>query len=169
MRKIIDEEHPPVEAYLIMQKEAAERFTGAGKTTQVSVLAKPWFKLRIIRHFKRTDFCPMPKADVVMLHIEKTKHPLISPSQKSMYERFVKYGFAAWKKNLRSTYKKTFTNNQWKRLAHDLEFPVRAKPSELRFSQWLGLFEFLIIHKYQQSTDKKSNNPDPLTGSTARS
>ena len=110
---------------------------------------KSMFKSRIIRFFKRVDFCPMPKVDIVMLHIERREHSLISPLHKSIYERFVKFGFAAWKKDLKLTYKNIFSHNQWKRLAHDLEFPVHAKPSELRFSQWLGLFEFYIRFKYR--------------------
>jgi 23S rRNA (adenine-N6)-dimethyltransferase len=144
MRRIFSGGNLPVETYLILQKEAAMKFTGTGKTTQVSVLIKPWFKLRIIRFFKRTDFCPMPEVDIVMLHIERREHSLISPLHKSIYDKFVKFGFGAWKKDLKLTYKNFFSHNQWKKLAHDLEFPVHTKPSELRFSQWLGLFEFFI-------------------------
>ncbi len=142
MRKIIYAQNPPVETYLIMQREAAEKFSGTEKTTRFSVLTKPCFNLKIIRAFKRTDFSPMPKVNIVMLHIEKRVHPLISSSDKSGYEKFVKYGFATWKKDLKSTYKKFFTHEQWKRLSHDLDFPVHAKPSELKFEQWLCLYEF---------------------------
>ncbi|KYK22165.1 hypothetical protein AYK25_07425 [Thermoplasmatales archaeon SM1-50] len=143
VKKIVYATNPPVEAYLILQKEAAEKFIGTPKTTQFSVLAKPWFRLKIIRWFKRTDFSPVPKVDVVMLHIEKRTPSLISLRDIRIYERFIKRGFGAWKKNLKSNYKNIFSHNQWKRLARDLEFPVRAKPSELTFRQWLGLFEFL--------------------------
>jgi 23S rRNA (adenine-N6)-dimethyltransferase len=139
-----------MEMYLILQKEAAMKFTGTGKTTQVSVLLKPWFKLRIIRFFRRTDFCPMPRADVVMLHIERREYPLISPLDKSMYDRFIKFGFTSCKKDLKLTYKNIFSHNQWKRLTHDLELPVHAKPSELRLSQWLGLFEFFVRSKHRR-------------------
>src|SRR5215217_618683 len=36
----------PSEAYLIMQKEAAEKFSGSPNETQFSVLVKPWFEVQ---------------------------------------------------------------------------------------------------------------------------
>lgn len=149
IRKIVYAANPPVEAYLILQKEAAEKFIGATKTTQFSVLVKPWFRLKIIRFFKRTDFSPVPSVDVVMLHIEKRTPSLISPIDIPIYERFIKCGFGAWRKNLKLNYRNIFSHNQWKRLSRDLEFSIRAKPSELRFRQWLDLFEFFRKNIYR--------------------
>jgi 23S rRNA (adenine-N6)-dimethyltransferase len=142
VRKILYSPNPPDEAYLIVQKEAAEKFIGIPKTTQFSVLLKPWFKLKLIRSFERIDFSPVPNVDIVMLHIEKRIPSLISPAHMPVYERFIKCGFSAWRKNLKSNYKNVFSHNQWKRLSRDLRFPIHARPSELRFRQWLGLFEF---------------------------
>jgi 23S rRNA (adenine-N6)-dimethyltransferase len=142
MRKIIHAANTPIEAYLIMQKEAAEKFTGMPRTTQFSVLVKPWFRLRIIKYFKNTDFSPVPKVDVVMLYMKKRSPPLIATKERHAYERFIARGFNAWKKNVKQNYKNMFTYTQWKRLSRDLAFPIHAKPSELHFRQWLGLFEF---------------------------
>lgn len=142
IRKIAYAANPPDEAYLIVQKEAAEKFIGTPKTTQLSVLLKPRFRLKITRSFRKTDFWPAPRVDVVMLHTEKRNPPLIPSSDMPIYERFIKYGFSVWRKNLKANYKHVFTHRQWKRLSRDLEFPIHACPSELRFRQWLGLFEF---------------------------
>jgi len=149
VRKIVYAVNPPVEAYLIVQKEAAEKFIGVPRTTQFSILIKPWVKLKIIRSFKRIDFSPMPNVDVVMLHMAKRTPSLIPPADMSIYERIIKCGFGAWRKNLKSNYKNVFSHNQWKRLSRDLRFPIRAKPSELRFRQWLGLFEFYRKNIYR--------------------
>lgn len=149
IRKIVHATNPPVEAYLILQKEAAEKFIGATKTTQFSVLVKPWFRLKIIRYFKSTDFSPIPRVDIVMLHIEKRTPSLISPKDIHIYERFIKCGFGAWRKNLRLNYKNVFSHTQWKRLSHELDFSVRTMPSELRFRQWLGLFDFFRKNIYR--------------------
>ena len=146
VRKIVDGENPPSEAYLIIQKEAAERYTGTSRTTQFSVLINPWFRLKIIKFFKRTDFSPVPNVDIVMLHMAKRARALIQKAEASVYRQFIKYGFKAWKKNLKLSYRKVFTHNQWKRLSHDLAFPFHARPSELHFGQWLGLFE--LYKKY---------------------
>ena len=142
IRKAVYAANPPIEAYLIVQKGAAEKFIGATKTTQFSVLVKPWFKLKIIRFFKRTDFCPVPRVNVVLLHIEKRIPALIPRTDMPLYEGFIKKGFNSWKKNLKLNYKSIFTYKQWKRLSHDLRFSLHAKPSELVFKQWFGLFKF---------------------------
>lgn len=142
VRKILHAPNPPLETYLILQKEAAEKFTGVPKTTQFSVLVKPWFMLKIVRSFRRTDFSPIPNVDVVMLHIQKRNPPLVLSQDMSIYEEFIKYGFSKWRENLKSNYKHVFTYQQWKRLSRDLKFPIHAKPSDLRFNQWLGLFKF---------------------------
>lgn len=149
MRKILYAGNPPAEAYLILQKEAAEKLTGCGKTTQSSVLAKPWFKFRISHFLRRTDFSPVPKVDVVMLHIEKRLCPLILREDISIYEIFIRCGFNTWRKNLKLNYKGILSHNQWKKLSRDLEFSIHAKPSELKFWQWLGLFEFCRKNIYR--------------------
>jgi 23S rRNA (adenine-N6)-dimethyltransferase len=149
VRKIVYAANPPVEAYLILQKEAAEKILGVPKTTQFSVLVNPRFRLKIIRFFKRTDFSPVPNVDVVMLHIKKRIPSLISPTDIPIYEKFIKCGFGAWRKNLKLNYKNIFSYTQWRKLSRDLGFSIRAKPSELRFRQWLGLFEFFKSNKYR--------------------
>lgn len=149
IRKIVFLANPPIEAYLVLQKEAAEKFAGITKTTQLSVLIKPWFRIKIIRYFRNFDFSPVPKKDVVMLHLAKRVPPLISPKDIQLYERFIKYGFGAWRKNLKSNFGNIFSYTQWKRLAHELGFRIHAIPSELSFRQWLGLFEFYRKNIYR--------------------
>ncbi len=149
IRKLTYAANPPDEAYLIVQMEAAEKFIGIPKTTQLSVLLKPRFRLKITRSFRKIDFWPVPRVDVVMLHIHKRNPPLVTTSDMPIYEKFIKYGFGAWKKDLKANYKHVFTYNQWKKLSYDLKYPFHAKPSDLRFNQWLDLFEFFRknIHK----------------------
>ena len=36
--------------------------------------------------------------------------------------------------------KHDFSYKRWKHLSSDLKFSLNAKPSELTFEQWLGLF-----------------------------
>jgi len=144
VRKLLLMKNPPDEAYMIMQKQAAQKFIGIPKTSQFSVLAKPWFLFAIVKFFKRTDFEPIPAVDIVMLHIKKRNPPLIVPEETSVYERFVKLGFNAWKKNLKQNYKSVFSYAQWKHLSRDLQFPFHARPTDLSFHQWLALFRFYM-------------------------
>jgi 23S rRNA (adenine-N6)-dimethyltransferase len=143
VKRILFGRNPPDEAHLVVQKEAAERFSGRPAGTEVSVLAGPWFLVRTVREFRRTDFGPAPGKDAVLLHIARRTEPLVGSQHARAYRRFVRHGFEAWKKDLRTAYKRVFTYEQWKRLSSNLSLPVRAKPSELKFEQWLGLFQFL--------------------------
>ena len=141
VRKILYVPPVPGEAYLIMQKEAAEKFSGCPSETQFSVLAKPLLEIRIVRALRRTDFEPLPSVDSVLLQIKKRPSALIREEDAFLYSRFVHYGFCTWKNSLKLTFKPVFTYPQWKHLSRDLHFPLDVIPSKLTFEQWLGLFE----------------------------
>lgn len=141
VRKILYTSPVPSEAYLVMQKEAAEKFSGSPCETQFSILAKPWFDIQIIRELQRTDFEPVPNADSVLLRIKKRPSSLVRKEDAFLYRRFVCYGFGTWKNSLKLIFKPVFTYQQWKRLSKDLHFPLDVIPSKLTFEQWFGLFE----------------------------
>ncbi|MBC7879423.1 MAG: 23S ribosomal RNA methyltransferase Erm [Anaerolineales bacterium] len=152
VRKILSTTPGPSEAYLVMQKEAAEKFSGTPNETQFSILAKPFFDIQIIREFRKTDFEPAPNVASVLLHIKKRHSPFIREDDIFLYGSFVRYGFGRWKHNLKLIFKPIFTYKQWKHLSRDLHFPLDAIPSELTFEQWLGLFD---CFKQRVSVDKQ--------------
>jgi len=141
VRKMLYTPPFPNEAYLVMQKEAAQKFSGSPSETQFSILAKPLFDIRIIQELRRTDFDPVPSVDSVLLRIEQRSSPLVQKDEILLYRSFVRYGFGRWKHSLKLSFKLVFTYPQWKYLAKDLCFPLDATPSQLTFPQWLGLFE----------------------------
>lgn len=156
VRKILYTPPAPSEAYLIMQKEPARKFSGSSGETLFSVLAKPFVEFRIVSHLKRTDFAPVPNVDSVLLRIQRLGRSLIQRDETHVYRDFVSYGFGRWKSYLRLAFKDVFTYKQWKRLAHDLHFPLNATPTQLSFEQWLGLYEG---YKYLGGRNKKSVPP----------
>lgn len=141
VRKILYMPPVPSEAYLIVQKEAAEKFSGNPYETQFSILAKPLFDIQITRELRKTDFEPMPRVDSVLLRIKKRHPALIRNEDVFLYRSFVRYGFGKWKSSLKLNFKPIFTYQQWKHLSKDLHFPLNAVPTRLTFEQWLGLFE----------------------------
>jgi 23S rRNA (adenine-N6)-dimethyltransferase len=141
MRKILYTPPVPGEAYLIMQRETAEKFAGSPRETQFSILAKPYFDIRIVQQLRRTDFEPVPNVDSVLLQIKKRQVELVRREDVFLYRCFVRYGFGTWKHSLKLIFKPVFTYPQWKHLSADLRFPLDAIPSGLTFQQWLGLFE----------------------------
>lgn len=141
IRKILYVHHIPSEAYLIVQKEAAEKFSGSPKETQFSILAKAFFDIQVVRELRRTDFLPAPRVDSVLLHIRKHCPPLVGKEDTSLYRHFVRFGFGRWKKNLKLAFKPIFSYEQWRRLSRDFHFPLDVKPTDLTFEQWMGLFD----------------------------
>ncbi|MCG2692166.1 23S ribosomal RNA methyltransferase Erm, partial [Microgenomates group bacterium] len=144
IKKLLSSPLPPTAAFLVVQKEAAEKFCGLPKETQFSIFNKPWFELEIVRSFRKTDFEPMPSVDTVLLKIIKRPESLVKQVAKENYIWFVQYGFNRWRANLGKNFKNIFTYKQWRRLAHDLKFQLKAQPTNLTFNQWLGIFNFYL-------------------------
>ena len=142
VRKILCERSNVSEGYLILQKEAANRFSGSPRETLFSILAKPFFEFQILYRLRRSDFWPMPNVDSVLLSIKRRARPLIETQDVASYRDFVQYGFGRWKPNLRLAFRPVFSYKQWKRMVHDLAFPLNATPTELSFEQWLNLYHY---------------------------
>ena len=140
LRKILYERIKLCEAYLILQKEAAKRFSGCPRESLFSIQVKPFFEFQMLWHLRRTDFWPVPDVDSVLLSIKRRTAPLIATEEVPLYRDFVQFGFGRQKPTLKSAFKNVFTYKQWKRLSRDLEFPLNATPTELSFEQWLGLY-----------------------------
>ena len=147
VRKILYGRSNIREAHLILQKEAAKKFSGSPKESLSSILAKPFFEFQIVCQLRRTDFWPMPAVDSVLLSIKRRTRPLIEMHELATYHDFVQYGFGSWKPNLKSAFKSVFTYKQWKRLAHDVRFPLNATPTDLSFEQWLDLYHEFVVTK----------------------
>jgi 16S rRNA A1518/A1519 N6-dimethyltransferase RsmA/KsgA/DIM1 with predicted DNA glycosylase/AP lyase activity len=88
----------------------------------------------------------------MLVSIKRRASPLIDTQDVALYREFVRYGFERWKPNLRLTFKNVFTYQQWKRLAHDLDFPLNARPTELGVEQWVGLYDYLTDETKTRAT-----------------
>src|ERR1043166_3847477 len=143
LRKILYDRSNLTDSYLILQKEAAKKFSGCPKETLVSILAKPFFEFQIRYELRRTDFWPVPNVDSVLLAITRRKAPLVAGRDIAAYREFVRYGFGRWKPNLKLAFKNVFTYKQWKCLARNLDFPLHATATELSVEQWVGLYHAL--------------------------
>lgn len=131
---------PPDDTYLIMQKEAAQKFLGEPQESLYGILLKPCFELELLHQFKRSDFTPPPRVDVVMLRLRKRGPPLLSHSDITLFRDFVVYSFTSPHPSLKSTLKGIFTPRQLKLLSNNLHLDFDLTPTSLRFEQWLHLF-----------------------------
>ena len=151
VKKIINRS-PLQAAYLIVQKEAAEKLVGfpySRKNQLYALLLKPWFDIKVIYSFKRSDFRPAPRINSVLLKIIKLQKPLVKREQEKLYQDFLAYSFTRWKPTLKNILAKIFTYRQFKQLSRNLNFSIKAKPTDINFRQWLGLFNYFL-----EGTDK---------------
>jgi len=157
VRTILQERSGLCEAYLIIQKEAAKKFSGSPRETLFSILVKPFFDFKVLAQLDRADFWPIPNVDSVLLSIKRLGRPLIKAPDIALYREFVQYGFGKWRPNLRLAFKNVFTYKQWKHLARDLDFSLNATATDLSVEQWLGLYRgFRYIRRHADREGAKN-------------
>lgn len=136
----------PEDCYLIVQKEAAEKFSGIHGDTLASLLIKPLFWVTIIYYFKRTDFHPVPSVDVVLLQVEKRRCQLVPDRYYSLYRDFVVFCRERAGRSIKKSLKELFTYPQMRQVSKLLQVDYRSDPAKLNFNQYLGLFHFYLEH-----------------------
>jgi 23S rRNA (adenine-N6)-dimethyltransferase len=131
---------PPDDAYLVMQREAAEKFLGVPRSSLYSILLQPCFEPTIVHRFRRSDFMPAPRVDVVMLRLRKRGPPLIAHTEISLFRDFVTYCFISNQPSLKSTFKQLLSFNQCRVLYRSINDDLSVPPTALSFTQWRCLF-----------------------------
>jgi 23S rRNA (adenine-N6)-dimethyltransferase len=139
--KLTAEGCAPEDAYLVMQREAADMWLGRPHESLRTVLLKSWFELEVVHRFRRTDFLPAPRVDVVMLRLRKRGPPLVARADRQCFRDFVVYGFTTWQQSLGDILKDVLTRPQLKRIQRELDIDLDGTPTMLPFERWLDLFE----------------------------
>ena len=134
---------PPDLAYLAMQREAAAMFRGQPRATLRATLLYPWFEVEIVHRFKRADFTPAPRVDVVLLRLRKRGPPLITRADRQRFRDFVTYSFTAWQPTLGDTFSSIFTGRQLTAMRRDLDSDLDVPPTSLTCERWLSLFGYV--------------------------
>jgi 23S rRNA (adenine-N6)-dimethyltransferase len=151
--KLLDGPNPPSEAWLIMQREAAARFIGLGRTTLAALLIHPWFEPVVVHNFRRDDFVPPPRVEVVLLRFNKRGPPLVNEVERQLFRDFVTHGFTAWQPSVRDAYRGAFAERDLRRIESELRINLRRKPSALPVDQWLAMFDYFACHGSARQRD----------------
>jgi len=94
VKKLFLSPNPPLESYIVMQREAAQKFIVFGRqNSMMSILLYPWFELEIIHQFNRNDFKPKPNVDSVLVKITRRHDPFVKMANQEIYRDFVTYYF----------------------------------------------------------------------------
>jgi len=140
--KLLKSDNFPSAAYLILQEEAAEKYAGIPRETQISLLLKPIFKITVLDKLRRADFEPKPRVKSVLMEIEKLNKPLVTTLSYAEYCDFIVYATTQWKPTIKESLKKVFTKEQMKRLSQSIGFNQDTAPLDVSFEHWLGLYHY---------------------------
>lgn len=147
IRKLTEAPNPPLDTYLIVQKEAAEKFLGKPydiKNSQLAIQLKPWFDMTVVYNFAKNDFFPKPMVDIVLIRIEKRNNSLIDLKDKQLYDDFITYSYSQFQPNIVEGLSKVIGRNTMTILAKQVGFNPNGKPSELEEKTWYGIFDYFI-------------------------
>ena len=153
LNKITQAKNPPIDTYLILQKQAAMKYCGAMETTLKSLLLKPRFNMIIVHQFSRNNFSPRPNVDIVLLRIQKRNVDEFTIREFELYRDFICYCY----KNNKVFPKRIFTYRQLKELRkrHGIS---NYQTSAITYEEWIILFKCFLQYV---SDEKKSQ----VTGS----
>jgi len=90
VRKLTSSHAAPDEAWLVMEKGAAKRFTGKPCDSVASLSLKPFIDAQISYYFRREDFHPAPSVDAVLVCLKRKDVSDLPMSQRHVFEKFVK-------------------------------------------------------------------------------
>lgn len=136
IEKLTNAPNPPSDIWLIMEKGAAKRFMGLPRENTKSLLLKVRWNMKILYHFRREDFHPMPSVDSVLLHLTRKPKPDLEPADYSAFKRFLehsmKYGICG-KQGL-------LTKRQMTIALKRAGLPPSYEDAVTLYIQWLCLF-----------------------------
>ncbi|HWV24460.1 MAG TPA: rRNA adenine dimethyltransferase family protein [Thermomicrobiales bacterium] len=135
---------PPVDIWLIVQKEAAERYLPGDSMTMVALSLAPWFIVSIEHRFERQDFRPTPRVDSVMLRMRRRDRSLVDFQYRERFTHFIEAAFSAWQPTLAQALDTCLPRRAAAVLATK-GFCLGKRPSQVDLETWLGVFDVLAI------------------------
>lgn len=154
IRRLFFQRYPPESVYLIMQKEAAERFVGAERSTQMSLHIAPLYSSGIMHVFRKRDFYPTPLVETVFVVFKRKGSADLNYNEYLDFRDFITYCFNRTNTDLKKTLLEILSYRRLRKLQKTLGFSVLCKPSDLEYSQWLNLFKSIRRYQGQGFTSK---------------
>lgn len=91
VRRLVFEDSPIRAAYLIVQKQFAQKLLieRTNFTSALGASIAPWVQVRIRRPLRRTDYFPRPNVDTVLVEIKPRETPLLPVEQREAFVKMV--------------------------------------------------------------------------------
>ena len=142
IKKLTQSDNPPVNAWLVMEKGAAKRFSGKPCDNLQSLLLKPFYNTEMKYYFSRDDFHPSPSVDTVLFHISKKATPDIEFSNRNHYYDFINRSYKYGVDTL-------LTKRQISKALRNDSLPAIPQSGETLYIQWLCLFRCYLYLNYK--------------------
>lgn len=134
--KLTNASNPPADIWLVMEKGAARRFCGLPKESIKSLLLKVGWESKILYHFRREDFHPMPSVDSVLFYLKRKTVPDLPKKDFYDFQKFIdhsmRYGLYG-KQGL-------LTKKQVSTVLKMANLPPAHEDGVTLYIQWLCLF-----------------------------
>lgn len=138
IRKLLDDQNPPQDCYLVVMSELAHRLT-LQRESMFSAMYRPWFEFSIVHQFNPTDFTPTPNVHAVLFRFVKKASPLLSFEQRLRYQKFIQKAFGNGR-SIRSNLKSSYSTFSLDSALQYVSISKKTKPSQLNLKQWIALY-----------------------------
>lgn len=139
VRKLTSALVPPRDTYLVLQREAAERYLGSPRQTLAALQIAPWFSIDLVHRFAKTDFLPAPRVNVVLMRVRKRGPPLVPAAEAQLYRDLIVAVFTAWRPSVGRSLSAVIGARGAARLLRAADIEPATKSSAIPLSGWLAL------------------------------
>lgn len=131
---------PSVDSWLVVQREAAERYAPGETSTMVAVQLYPWFDVSIEHEFARSDFAPRPSVDSVLMRIRRRTEPILPIGERERFNDMIAAMFSAWKPTAAEALRAMMPRQAFRRLDSGTVSGLQTRPGAVQPEIWLGLY-----------------------------
>jgi len=155
LSKLFNGPNLPTDVFLIMQYEAFLKYAGKPyySNSMKSLYIKPLYNSEILYRFKKSDFNPLPNANIVLAFFKKKDKPDIEDNNLIEYKDLVSYLFVSKGQNFKEKTKDIFSSKQQLRVMSKLNIDNNQIISDWDFAVWLEIFSVYL--KYVSTLNKQ--------------
>lgn len=155
INKLLADKNPAQEIYLIMQYEAFLKYAGEPFYTESfkSLIYKPFFESEIAYRFQKTDFSPIPNANIILAHFHFKENCDIDKKYIAEWRDLVSFFFLERGQNFKMKSQRLFSYAQQKKLMKSAGIINESPIGSWTYNQWLAIFS--LFHSNMVSESKK--------------
>ena len=162
IRKLVDSSMES--SYLIMQKEAANKYLGApvAHSPLLSHFIKNRFKIEKLMDIDRKNYTPKPSFDTSFVKFKRRKKPFFEQKQERLFKDFLTYIFERRHAELGKALKQIMSSLQIKIMCKEIGLTRESNIKKIVFEDWVEIFKSFRNHSLKISKNKISGKYEKL-------